>query len=413
MYKETGPMNMRSSSRPSLPPMPIKPVAIGVGALIAIFLLVQLVEGMTSMWGYWQYPVGSNQVAIRFVRNAPVEVLGPGVYTDFSPFNWFEYKSIQTVNVSGLRFNVTDAEVLTKDRQRLGVLITGTVLRPGVAESKQLLDSWSTYRNYYLDDKLLIGPAPDADHPYLMAALGSQAAKVCVGDANFNDAVVGSARDVLRECIEREFGVLAKNYGLTVTNVVVPNIILSKPVQDQLDAITQARLAKDVADQRGLQNAAEAEANAAKERGAIQVEQAKVQEKAKQDALTAQLQTQALEAQRQQIEAQKNNDLYTAQRDQEINQAALVAAQTKAQADIASQVVTARMYQDNPAFAHYQEVVAMASAYGKTDKVLTLPNNSNPIAVLSDTTPGQVIVQASPQSASSAPPAGPTPVPGR
>ncbi len=48
---------------------------------------------------------------------------------------------------------------------------------------------------------------------------------MCVGDLQFSEAVVGSARDVLRECIDSELDKLAKGYGLEVRNVVVPNIM--------------------------------------------------------------------------------------------------------------------------------------------------------------------------------------------
>ena len=46
--------------------------------------------------------------------------------------------------------------------------------------------------------------------------------KVCIGERTFNDNVIGTARDVLRECIDKELSRLADSYGLQIANVVVP-----------------------------------------------------------------------------------------------------------------------------------------------------------------------------------------------
>ncbi len=53
------------------------------------------------------------------------------------------------------------------------------------------------------------------------------------------------------------------------------------------------------------------------------------------------------------------------------------------------------MYQSNPAYTELQKTRAMAGAYKNTDKVLVLPEGSNPVTVLGD--PGrQTIVQPVP-----------------
>ncbi len=366
--------------------MPRGKVVGGMIALVVMLLLFTIFETMSGGMGYWQKPVLSDEVGIRIVKNEPVEVLGPGVYNDFGPFNWFQYKDIKTIKVNAIPFSIADKEVFTKDRQKLGVLITGNVIRP--KNSGILIGNWASYRQYYENDVLLVGKTDGvgdkAVHtPGLMDDQGNQAAKVCIGDKNFDDLVIGSARDVLKECVEAELTKLLSGFGLSVANIVVPNFILSPEALDKLNAITTSRLSQQLAAQVALQNTAEAEQENAKQRGAILVEQGKVQERARQDAATAQLQTQALEAQRAQIDAQKNNELLSAQRDKDIADAQRQAAALKAQAELAPETAKAEMLQKNSAYVNMQIQQAWAAAYNKTDKVIT-PAGTVPIIVTGD-----------------------------
>lgn len=339
-----------------------------------VLLSIFLVGFFVLDFGYVLNGVDANEVGIKFIRNEPVEVLGPGVYTDYSPANMFTYKHIVTINTSELPFQVQDPEVVTKDKQRIGIHISGTVRRP--TDPEVLLKNWGRYQSLYKDDKLIVGDTG------VVVQIGGQALKVCVGDSNFDDAIIGGGRDVLGSCIERELGERAAGYGLRVANVVIPNVMILPEVQKQLDSITQARLAKNLADQRALQAMAEAEQERAKQQGAILVEQGRIQEKAKQDAITAKLQVTALEAQRAQIEAEASNQLLKAQKDREVQDARRVAAKLQAEADWAARIVEAQMYQANPAYAQYQMTREAAGAYGKMDKLMVLPEGTNPIAFL-------------------------------
>ena len=60
--------------------------------------------------------------------------------------------------------------------------------------------------------------------------------KVCVGDRNFDDAVTGTGRDVLRDCIDTELSNLSSDFGLTIDNVARPEVMLSPEVQAGLTA---------------------------------------------------------------------------------------------------------------------------------------------------------------------------------
>jgi hypothetical protein len=357
-----------------------------VGALVLLFIL-------HSIFGYWLEGVGSKEVGIQMHAGQPIRVVGPGNYSDLTPF-----ASLQRVDASELPFTVVDPEVLTRDSQRIGVTAQGTVRRPGFDKSDVLLSNWSRFSSFYTDNTALLGipagsdPNKNPGTVGLMQNLGNQATKVCVGDLNFADAVIGSARDALRECIDKELNTLAAGYGLTVNNIVVPNVVLSPAVQASLDAITKARFDQQVADQQAQTARAQADQQLAVAAGAIRVDQGKVQEQARQDTITADLNQRTLAAQRSVIEQQKANDLFSAQQDLEIQKATAAAAAQKAIAAQADTAAIAKIYQDNPAYANQQAVLAQSSAWKATDKVI-VPAGTNPTIVLGNGTGQQTVVQ--------------------
>lgn len=178
-----------------------------------------------------------------------------------------------------------DPELITIDKQRVGLEVTADVFRP--READVVISNYSRYRNIYQNDDAL---------KQRMTAFTLQAMKVCVGDKKFDEAVIGSGRDDLRACIDEELSGLAAPLGLEVRNVAVPQITISPEVQAALDAIVQSRLATEKAKQDAEKARQEATAQQAVEEGRIRVEQSKLQEEARQQATLQQLKQQQLEA---------------------------------------------------------------------------------------------------------------------
>jgi hypothetical protein len=292
---------------------------------------------------------------------------------------------------------VTDEEIITKDKQRMGVTVSGDIFRPGLAQKDTLRRLWAQYRGIYLDEALAVTQVQN---------LARQAMKVCVGDRTFDDNIIGTARDALRACIDEELSELANNFGLEIQNVVVPEVILSPEVQVALDAIVQSRLETEKAAQDKLRAEAQAEAEQARQEGEIRIEQSRIQEQAKQQTTLAQLEEERIlaqkavieadranelakvEAERAIIEAQKANELLAAERDLEINRARALAATEKAKADLALQIAQAEIYAQNPGYLELQMVTVNANALQNTDKIIFTPEGTVPTLVV----PGPGIV---------------------
>lgn len=342
--------------------------------VLAVIVLVALLVFIASRFFYFLARVEQNQVGVQFRNGQIAAVVGPGLYTDAGL-----YVELKHIDQSAIPFSVQDDEIITSDKQRVGVIVNGDIFRPTLAQSELIRTNWATYSEIYLSD--------DAAKARV-EAVARQAMKVCVGQRTFENNVIGSARDELRTCIDDELSKLAQNYALQINNVSVPNIILSTEVQALLDEITKSRLETEKADQDRLRAEAQALAEQAKQRGEVAVAQARIQEEAKQQTSLAQLENDKLLAQQAVIETQKANDLLGAQKDLEINRARATAAAEKAKADLAQSLALAQLYAQYPSYLQLQIATANAGALKQTDKVIFTPEGTTPTIVL----PGPGIV---------------------
>ncbi len=360
-------------------------VAAGI-AVIALALFF-------SILGFVAHKVNTNEVGVITNRGEVVEVVGPGIYTRLGV--WYD---ITDIKIEGLTVCAYDAEVLTRDQQRIGVETCSTVHRPDetigvVAYAKVFRD----FRSLLLNDESLAGSVDKDTGEVLregkMQEIAKQAMKSCVGDRNFEEAAVGASRDELRECLLDRENIIAAGYLLTVRNVTVPNIEIHPTVQDKLDLITEEKFQTDVERQETLRIRAEAEKELARQEGAIKVSQGTIQEEQRQKAITADLERQALEAQLVVIEAQKANDLRAVELDEAIQLQLLIVRQIQATENIAYEQALAEMYSVNPKYVAFLLGIAQADAWGNLDKVI-VPVGTVPDAVISPS--GEVITVISP-----------------
>ncbi len=370
---------MQNVKRPNIG---TRTIAIAIG----IFVVLLFVLSLSSQFFYFFERVSPSEVGVQFVSGRIKGVVGPGVYSDFGLFVDMEHVSIQSV-----AFSVSDPELITKDKQRIGLVVTGDVFRPGLEAQEAIVQLWGEYSQIFVSDEAARMRIEDR---------ARQSMKVCVGDRNFDDNVIGTGRDDLRNCIDDELNELAASYGLHVANVVVPEVILSPEVQARLDEIVQSRLQTEKAAQDKLKAEAEASAEQARQEGEIRIQQSRIQEESRQQTTLAVLEQEKILAQRAVIEAEranqlarveaeeaiivaeKNNELLGAQRDLEIQAAFALAAAERAKADVALETVLAQIYATNPGFLQLQIVQANANALKPTDKLIFTPEGTIPTIVL-------------------------------
>ena len=152
-------------------------VAIAAAVVVALLVLGSVV----SQHSYFLARVDPQEVGVRFRGGRIVEVVGPGVYNDVAL-----YADLKRVSSEAVSFSVEDPEVITSDRQRVGLRVSGDAFRPGVGRADELRRLWPAYQGLYLSDDALRARVND---------LALQAMKVCVGERTFNENVIGELND--------------------------------------------------------------------------------------------------------------------------------------------------------------------------------------------------------------------------
>lgn len=360
------------------------------------FLLVLVVVGLViwllgSRFYYILNRVEEQEVGVKFRGGRIVDVVGPGIYSDVGLF-----VELKRVSSSAVPFLVTDPEIITSDKQRIGLAAGGDIFRPRLENAGQLRTLWAQYNTLYLND--------EAARAHIVQR-AQQAMKVCVGDRTFDDAVIGTARDDLRACIDSEINKLAQNVGLVVENVAVPEVTIAPEAQARLDEIVQSRLQTEKAAQDELRAKAQAAAEQALQEGQIRVEQSRLQEETRQKVLLAQLDEERLaaqqkviqaeranelarvEANRAVIEAQKSNELLEAQLDLEVQTVRAQAATEQARATTAVEAALGLLYTANPGLLNFHIARENANALANTEKLLITPEGTTPTLVI----PGEQI----------------------
>lgn len=355
-------------------------------AFLGVGMLILAVMSISSRFFYFFEQVNQDEVGVQFESGRIQDIVGPGVYSAAGMF-----VDLVRVSSKAVPFEVEDVELITKDKQRIGLKVTGDIFRPGLAEAEQLRSLWAKYNQLFINDEAA---------RLQVIARAKQAMKVCVGDRNFDDAVIGTGRDVLRDCIDQELGGLSDDFGLAIDNVAVPEVTLSPEVQAGLDRIVQLRLETEQARQDQLKANAQASAEQARQEGEIRVAQSRIQEEARQQLVLAQLNEEKIQAQkavieaeranelarveaeRAIIEAEKANELLAAQKDLEISRAAALAAAEQAKADTALEAALAAILAANPGLLQLKTVEANASALQPTDKLIFTPDGTIPTIVM-------------------------------
>lgn len=327
-----------------------------IWSIVAIIGLAILGVVVRSFW-YFEV-INNDEVGIAIEAGQIAGIKQPGIAYDLGLF-----VELVKVKTSAVAIIVDDPELITSDKQRIGLEVTADVFRP--RETDIVTSNYARYRGIYTDDTAL---------QQRMTAFTLQAMKVCVGDKKFDEAVIGSGRDALRSCIDEEMSALAEPLGLEVRNVAVPQVTISPEVQSALDAIVQSRLATEKAKQDVEKAKQESLAQQAVEEGRIRVEQSKLQEEARQQVTLQQLKQQQLEAELSVIEQEKIN----ADAKLLLTQAQQKVAEEQALVDVAKELALAKLYAENPAYVALQIALANAQAIKETDKLIFTPDGVFP-----------------------------------
>src|SRR5688572_10979501 len=92
---------------------------LAAAAIVAIVILIAIVAIAGLRMFYIFAPVSASEVGIRFSSGQIKDIVPPGLYSDFGL-----QVEIKRVSSSAVHFVASDEEVLTSDRQRIGVEVS-------------------------------------------------------------------------------------------------------------------------------------------------------------------------------------------------------------------------------------------------------------------------------------------------
>lgn len=194
---------------------------------IWVFVLVAML--MTGC--YFQEDVQANQVAITLEKNKITGCLGPGVYSDGSW--WAEMK---VVNIDTLTFSVEDPEVLTSDKQPVGVKITIQARRLADCEAtKNIFTNWSTLTD-------------DANFVNTISATAREGMKIGVNKFKLDQLL--NDRNGLATAIIEQLEEDTQKYSGEIINVTVENISVDPAYMATLNETAQFQAQIDKEKQR-------------------------------------------------------------------------------------------------------------------------------------------------------------------
>ncbi len=346
--------------------------------ILAIFALL-VVAFVAFKPVYIMKGLGQQEMGVKIRAGEIVDIVGPGgIYSDFGL-----YVKMESYNIEGVWFQVSDDEVFTKDMQPVYVEIRGQVFRPSLTSVKekkadgtieyfskeQIAKDFVNYRRIYTSNETLESQ---------MDGFSRQAMKVCVGQNDLRGNAVAEGRDTLRNCIESELEKLTREIGMYVNNIVVTDVQASDQAMVVINETNQYLLDAEKAKAQSQKLEQEGKANAVQKEAEIRVQQAAAQETARQKVILAQLEEQELIAKRAVIEAGKENAIL----EQQLNAEKAKAAAELAKADLANTELLAKIYEDGPSYYQYLIAQLNASAIKETDKFMIVPEGTVPQIVL-------------------------------
>src|SRR5688500_10848538 len=99
-------------------------ITIIVVVIVAVIVLV-----FSSQFYYLFQRVEEQEVGIQFESGRIVNIVGPGVYSDFGL-----YVELTKVSSQAIPFTIEDQEIITRDKQRIGLVVSGDIFRPNLSQ---------------------------------------------------------------------------------------------------------------------------------------------------------------------------------------------------------------------------------------------------------------------------------------
>lgn len=197
---------------------------------LRLFALFVVLVSFLLSGCYWNADVNPNQMGVQIESNEIFKVVGPGLYSG----GWFG--ELVVINMDTLTFSVEDPEVLTSDRQAIGLKVTIQARRNrDEASIRTLITNWASLVN----DEALIG---------VITATSRESMKNGVIGFTLNSLL--DDRNGLANAIKDSLTKDAEKYGVEIVNVTIENVSASPEYMKALSDKSLIQVNTDVELQR-------------------------------------------------------------------------------------------------------------------------------------------------------------------
>lgn len=192
---------------------------------------------------FWKKEIQTNEVGLVSVDGVSInDVVGAGRYT-----NWAYYAQLHKLDASAQTIQWEDPDLVTADKQPIGLSVSVTVRRPNNDNPEAVKDMWNTYRSEAQDDgafrAFVLNRIPRAAKAVttrytLNEMLGIE------GDAG-RQVVTAALNDLLEEELSEA--------GIPLLDVGINNIVVDPDYLDRLKSKANAQAELELNQSRTLQ----------------------------------------------------------------------------------------------------------------------------------------------------------------
>jgi hypothetical protein len=187
-------------------------IVVSVGLLLVLAIILACANILLFASGsYFHEEIKPYEVGVQTQSGRIKAIVGPGTYSDIGWDVGIEHISCETIP-----FTIEDPEVITKDRQRIAITVSGDSFRS--CDKEFIEEIWPVYQRLYLEDDVLLDRIMN---------LSLQAMKSCVDDYD-SDVILEGGNADLEVCIDDQLNALGEVYGLRIENLHIQETAASQ-----------------------------------------------------------------------------------------------------------------------------------------------------------------------------------------
>lgn len=172
---------------------------------IIVLLVFMTIMGMSLSGCYINEEVKPSQMAVQLDSNRVVNVVGPGIYSD-----WGFFADLQQIDIGTITFSIDDPEVMTQDNQAVAVKMTIQAQRNNDKESMiGMITNWASL----IDNNNMASTISATAREGMKNGVRSFTLNKLLDDRN-------GLSTAIREQLEKD----TEKYSVKIINVTIENI---------------------------------------------------------------------------------------------------------------------------------------------------------------------------------------------